>query len=257
MFRIASVILTLLFSFNFALAETVILNSGKKISGKIIERNKEYIKIQSDGNEAYYENKYIKSIEDDNQEAPSLGAQNTETASSYLEKGLKLGSEEKFEEAEEEFKKAHALDSSNPNINGAMGILEDLKKEAVTKEYAAYLFQGSLYLMNGDYQNAIIPLEKAWEINPNDPSVNYNLGIANFSIKDYKKASIYFLVVLKSHPDDAEVYALLGKSYYFMGQYQQAKENLLIARLLLQKKGDLDSLVEINNILQSIPSGNP
>ena len=111
--------------------------------------------------------------------------------------------------------------------------------------------------MNGDYQKAITSLEKAWEINPNDPSVNYNLGIANFSIKDYKKASIYFLVVLKSHPDDAEVYALLGKSYYFMGQYQQAKENLLIARLLLQKKGDLDSLVEINNILQSIPSGNP
>ena len=256
MFRIAFVILTLLFSSNFALAETVILNSGKKISGKIIERNKEYIKIQSNGNESYYENKYIKSIEDDNQEAPSLGTQNTETASSYLEKGLKLGSEGKFEEAQEEFSKGAVLDNSNLSIKEAIGTLEDFKKGIVTKEYTSYLFQGAFYLTNSDYQKAIIYLEKAWEINPNDPSVNYNLGISNYSIKDYKKAVIYFLVVLKSNPNDAEVYVLLGKCYYFLNQYQQAKENLLIAKLLFQKRGDLDSLVEINDILQSIPSGN-
>jgi len=256
MFRIVFVILTVLFSFNCAFAEIVILNSGKIIRGKIIERNKDYIKIKFDGNEAYYENKYIKSIEDDSQEAVSLGVQTPETASSYLGKGLKLGSEGKFEEAQEEFGKGAVLDSSNPSINEAIGVLEDLKKGIVTKEYTSYLFQGAFYLINGDYQKAIIPLEKAWEINPNDSNVNYNLGISNYSIKDYKKAAVYFLLVLKLHPDDAEVYVLLGKCYYFLNQYQQAKENLLIAKLLFQKKGDLDSLVEINNILQSIPSGN-
>lgn len=49
--------------FHSAEAEVITLKSGKVIDGEIIEKTKDYIKVKYNGQEIYYENKYIKSIE--------------------------------------------------------------------------------------------------------------------------------------------------------------------------------------------------
>jgi len=245
------VVLLILFFTKGALAETVILKSGKVIEGKIIEKNKDYIKISTGGKDIYYMNKYIKSIEEIKPSAVSLesGDSANKTACG-LKKGLELASEGKFDEAEEQFKKEQS------DINGSLSVLKEAKKGNITKEFAAYLFQGSLYSMEEKYNEAVASLEKAWEINPKDPDVNFNLGACYFLLNDYEKSIVYLFTALKLEPEDLQAYELLAQAYYNTGKYQQAKESLLTVKTLYQKNGDEDSVTRINNILKSMLPAN-
>lgn len=172
--------------------------------------------------------------------------------SSYFRKGLELASDAKFEEAEAEFNKAFGLDHSDPDINAALSMLADVRKGAMTKDFAANFFRGFLYSLLGDYQKAAAFLEKAWLINPKDADVNYNLGVAYYSLKDYQKAIDYFLTVVKLQPEDANAYAYLGNAYYFSGQRQEAKENLSKAKTLFQESNDQEHAAEIDKLLEKI-----
>jgi len=164
-----------------------------------------------------------------------------------FKKGVRLAAEGRFEEAQKE------LDGELTDINGALSILSDLNKGAISKEYAAYLFEGSLYLMDGKYPEAVTSLEKAWEINPKDPDVNYNLGSAYFYLKEYQKSIVYLFTALKLQPEDLQAYELIAKAYYNTGQYQKAKEILLIAKKIFQNNGNQDGVAQVDKLLETIP----
>ena len=228
-------LLVCLFQSDLSFGEVVFLKSGKVIDGEIVEKAKDYIKVKYNGLEVYYENKYIQKIESQGpdsaltQSKQAYEVPDTSAATAaYLKKGLELASQEDFQRAEAEFRR-EIID-----INGALGILDDLKNGLISKEYAVSLFQSSLYLMDGENKKAIAVLEKAWEINPKDPDVNYNLGAAWFSLKDYQRAVFYLFAALKLRPEDTQAHELIAKAYYNLGQYEKAKESFSAARSLYE-----------------------
>ena len=236
-----------------AWADVITLKSGKAIEGEIVERAKDYIKVKYGGNEIYYENKYINSIESGSTDAPGAITQKEKVAEGTIpsfKKGVELASAGKFDEARQEFEK------QLNNIKGGLGILDAVDKGSISKEFATYLFQGSLYIINKEYNLAVAPLEKAWEANPKDPDVNYNLGFVYYALGEYKKSVLYLYATLKLQPDDTDAYELLAKSYYNIGEYQKAKESLLVAKELFKKNNDEYAIARMNSLLEMIPSQN-
>lgn len=250
-------------------AETIVLKSGKVISGTISEQTPDYIKVKTETGELYFENKIVREI--DGREfkplppgqaqpapvsEPSLPSV-TDDATACLKKGLMYASEGKLDEAEAEFKKGLELNPSEYNIKGALSILDDLKKGISTREYADNVFKGSLALVNEQYREAIPYFEKILTVKPEDLDAHYNIGVAYYSLKNYPKAIEFLKKAIELKPDDAEGRAFLGNVYYSAGQDEKARESLLAARDLFEQSGDKESLREIDAFLSEISSAVP
>lgn len=244
--KIAWIVVFSLFACGSARADTVVLKSGKEIQGRIIEKAADYIKIRYNDSDVYFETKYISAIKKD-EEAPAV-AEKTQNAvtDSALERGLDLAVEGKFDEAEGEFNKELA------DVNSELAILAGVKKGTLTSECAVYLFEGSRYILKGNYQQAAASLEKAWAINPKDPDINYNLGAIYFALMDFQKAIAYLFASLKLEPQDPEAYLLLAQAYYNTAKYQDARESLLTAKKIFQKNSDRDGIIKAERLLQEI-----
>jgi tetratricopeptide (TPR) repeat protein len=230
-------------------AEVITLKSGKVFNGEIVERAKDYIRVKYNGFEIYYENKYIKSIESQQSDMPIAITQKekaVEKVSSFLNKGIDLALAGNFDEARQEFKK------QLNDAKGGLDILDAVEKGVISKEYATYLFQGSWHIIKEEYNLAIASLEKAWEINPKDPDVNFNLGFCHYSLGEYDKTIAYLYAALKLQPDDTEAYELIARTYYNLGEYQKARENLLMDRELLKKNGDENGVAYITKLLETV-----
>jgi len=116
-------------------AEVIILKSGKKIEGEILEKTNEYIKVKFDNKEVYYELKYIESIKEDKESITPKENLPLDT-NFYLKQGLKYGAEGNFTKAEEEFKKGLEIDSAHHNLKEALKIIDDIKKGAINNMFA-------------------------------------------------------------------------------------------------------------------------
>jgi tetratricopeptide (TPR) repeat protein len=244
----------ILLSLGSAGAETITLKSGKVFNGEIIEKTKDYTRVKYNGLELYYENKYIKSIEDLKTDKPAAIKPEENPAQemvSFLNKAIESGAAGNFVQARQEFEKQFN------DAKGGLSILDAVEKGAISKEYATYLFQGSLYIIQEEYNLAIASLEKAWEINPQDPDVNFNLGFAHYSLGEYDKSIVYLYAALKLQPRDTQAYELIAKVYYNIGEFQKAKENLLIAKELFKKNGDANAVAHIDELLQSVAAVTP
>ena len=256
------------------LAEGVVLKSGKKIEGRIVEQTGEYVKIESNGSPLYYERKYIASIEGDNLESADIN--------SYIKSGLQYGSQAKFKEAEEELKEGLKIYPSEHNLKEVSKIIDDLRKGLIREEYVLHWFKGSHNLINAQYQPAITEFKEALKLHPDDPDLYYYLGVCNYSLEQYEEAitdlkkvsgikpndEVYYYLgashyslgrypeaiaymkkVLEINPDDAEAYSIMGTSQYLSGEPKQAREALSKAIGLLKNKGDYLKAADIEEFL--------
>jgi tetratricopeptide (TPR) repeat protein len=235
-------------------ASTIILKSGKKVDGKILEETQDYIKIDYQGMPIYYERVYIQEIlrEDsvpvkEELKAPSEGEVD------HLKKGLEFGSEGNFTEAEAAIEKGLSINPDDYNLRGAKSVFDEMRAGKISQEYAQNLFKGSLFLMDEKYEQAIVALKKALEINPKDSDVNYNLALAYYSLGDYNQAILYFLETSKLLPNDGVTYSLLGNAYYLAGQPQKAKESLTKAKELFVSVNDEENAQEVSRLLNTLP----
>jgi tetratricopeptide (TPR) repeat protein len=72
-------------------------------------------------------------------------------------------------------------------------------------ESKARYYEGSAYMMMGDYPTAVERLEAARMLAPADPGIRYALGVAAFKLGNVKLAKGYFASVLEINPmDDRE-----------------------------------------------------
>ena len=227
--------LFIVFLLNVSFADTVILKSGKIIEGRITEKTNEYIKIDTVGMSLYYERKYISSIDEKSNSSPMKEDIKEEGAAAYLKRGLEAAKNAEFTKARYEFKEGLKISPSDENISGALAIIEDLDSGVITEEYAVNVFKGSYYLLNEQYQDAIVYLEKALQSNIDSPDLCYNLAAAYLALKDLPRAIKYLDKLVKLSPDDAYAYELLGNAHYMAGDTQKAKEYLAIARELFRK----------------------
>jgi tetratricopeptide (TPR) repeat protein len=234
-------------------AELITLKSGKVLEGKVIEKTGDYIKVRYNGLDVYYENKYVKSVTADKTQdlkGEDLKKEPREEEF-FLQDGMNLGAKGDFAGAREKFEKQLG------NIRVGLSILEAVDKGSMGRDEAVYLFQGLAAMIRKEYRQAVVPLEKAWEIDPKDPDLNYNLAFAHFSLGEYEKSIAYLSVVLKYDPLDAEAYELIAKDYCNLGDYGKAGDSLAEARDFLKKNGSTEDLKRIEELSRIVAEAAP
>ena len=95
------------------------------------------------------------------------------------------------------------------------------KAAELYNDYRAYNGQGELYFAAGNVAEARRCYAKALEIQPNDPDVNYNAGVAAMADNDLAKAEEY---LGKAAGTSANLNAALGTLYTKKGDYAAAKK---------------------------------
>ncbi len=81
---------------------------------------------------------------------------------------------------------------------------------------------GLSYLNSGNIAQAIYYLNKAYELDPEDPDILNALGIAYTNVKEYSRAKEYFLKSIEVLPDKPETYTNLGVLLAQEGKYEEA-----------------------------------
>ncbi|MDD3274523.1 MAG: tetratricopeptide repeat protein [Candidatus Omnitrophica bacterium] len=256
MLKIQNAVFFILFILVFpfcAEAELITLKSGKVLEGKVVEKTADYIKVKYNGLDVYYENKYVKSVTaDKTQEPEEAGSEGKPHEEEFLPgDGMDLGAKGDFSGARGKFEKQLG------DIRIGLSILDAVDKGSMGREEAVYLFQGLSAMMRKEYRQALVPLEKAWEIDPKDPDLNYNLAFAHFSLGEYEKSVAYLSVIIKYNPLDAEAYELIAKDYCNLGDYSKAKDSLAEARDLLKKNGNTEDLAKIEELLGIVTEAAP
>jgi TolB-like protein/Flp pilus assembly protein TadD len=118
---------------------------------------------------------------------------------------IKFRLEWKFDEAEQEFKKAIELGPSYAQAH---------------EWYALYLS------LRGRYKEALQRMKKAHELNPFSVSVSNGIGRIYYFMRDFKNAIAQFKKTLEMDPNYAEAYASLGMTYDLMKDYNRSIPNL-------------------------------
>ncbi len=95
------------------------------------------------------------------------------------------------------------------------------KAAELYNDYRAYNGMGELYFAEGNIAEARRCYAKALEIQPNDPDVNYNAGLAAMADNDLAKAEEY---LGKAAGTKANLNAALGTLYTKKGDYAAAKK---------------------------------
>ena len=95
------------------------------------------------------------------------------------------------------------------------------KAAELYNDYRAYNGMGQLYFEAGNYAEAGRCYQKALEIQPNDPDVNYNAGLVALAADDLEKAEYYFG---KAAGTKANLSAAMGTLYTKKGDYAAAKK---------------------------------
>ena len=95
------------------------------------------------------------------------------------------------------------------------------KAAELYNDYRAYNGMGQLYFEAGNYAEAGRCYQKALEIQPNDPDVNYNAGLVALATDDVEKAEYYFG---KAAGTKANLSAAMGTLYTKKGDYAAAKK---------------------------------
>lgn len=95
------------------------------------------------------------------------------------------------------------------------------KAAELYNDYRAWNSMGQIYFQDGEIAEARRCFSKALEINPNDPDVNYNAGVAAMADGDLAKAEEY---LGKAAGTKGNLNAALGTLYTQKGDYAAAKQ---------------------------------
>lgn len=95
------------------------------------------------------------------------------------------------------------------------------KAAELYNDYRAYNGLGQVYFEEGNIAEARRNFAKALELNPNDPDLNYNAGVAAMADGDLEKAEEY---LGKAGGTKANLDAALGTLYTQKGDYEAAKK---------------------------------
>ncbi len=95
--------------------------------------------------------------------------------------------------------------------------------------FEANLAIGVMYLNSGMPEKAVDYMENAAESNPNSIVIHNNLSAIYSKMKQAKKAIPHYTKLLELQADNPMTYYNLGMSQYSIGQYSEARKNLLHA----------------------------
>ena len=81
---------------------------------------------------------------------------------------------------------------------------------------------GTIYAQHGDLEDALKPLQRAAELQPQSPQMQYNLALVYFQLNRFEEARIPLVGALKRWPDLFQLNALYGAVLFKLGENQEA-----------------------------------
>ncbi len=115
-----------------------------------------------------------------------------------------------------------------------------VKTDDIDKQVAAGVMFGEF----ARYEHARQLFERALELDPESPEVNYNLGYTYFQQKDYATARRYAETALSLRPDFYEALAVDGAALYMLHEDAPARKVLERAHQLRPEDATISGLLE-------------
>jgi tetratricopeptide (TPR) repeat protein len=81
---------------------------------------------------------------------------------------------------------------------------------------------GTIYAQHGDLEDALKPLQRAAELQPQSPQMQYNLALAYFQLNRFEDARVPLAGALKRWPDLFQLNALYGAVLFKLGENSEA-----------------------------------
>jgi tetratricopeptide (TPR) repeat protein len=172
----------------------------------------------------------------------------------HLAAGLLLEKQEKFSDAEQEYKQALALGpSSDAETDAETGLANiymrghrlpeaeaELRKlVAAHPEQANERIQlGRVLAANGQYEEAIAELQAGTKLAPSDVSLQRDLADLYGIAKKYDQSEAAYRALLATNPDDAALHQSLGRSLLERKNYADAQKEFQLAVRLRPDFGD-------------------
>lgn len=101
------------------------------------------------------------------------------------------------------------------------------------------LFQrGTALLEAGDHNQAVVPLCKARDLDPDKASIREALGRAYFGARRYAEAAAEFETLVELAPTNDYALFCLGRSLQQMGRHAEARRPLALAARMRPERGD-------------------
>ena len=145
-----------------------------------------------------------------------------QSAEDQYYKGIEYGVAGKFEEAQQQFKKALEADLFYMAARECLKLSEDVLKQTIKVETALYSFKGTDYANKRMFDEAITECKKAIEINPNLAEVHSNLGVAYANKGMYDEAIAELEKAIEINPNYTTAHVNLAVAYYHKGEYSLA-----------------------------------
>lgn len=175
-------------------------------------------------------------------------AENMAESRVYFNNGVRLGIDEKFSDAIEEFEKAIELNPLYAEAFLYKGLAqletgdtdEAIRSFTITIEIdpaysdQAHYFRGVGRYNKEQYVESIEDLSIAIRMNP-DFVAFYQRGKANLRLKEYTRSLQDFEIALRLEPDFYDAYLYRGINLYYLEEYEYAIEDLEIAKKRLSK----------------------
>ena len=118
--------------------------------------------------------------------------------------------------------------------------MEELEKAMALEKNPRYLSKlGAHYLKMGELDRAMLLLQNAIQIDPDDPEVHNNLGVAYINKGLHDSAIIEFKKAIELRPSYSSYYKNLGFTLYQKGLIDQAIEQYNIAIILYPENPSL------------------
>ena len=111
----------------------------------------------------------------------------------------------------------------------------------LSEEGQILLARGNYLYLHGKFAEARVDLQRAAEMDPQDPEVRSLLGLVDLQLKEYARARDDFDAAVKTDPNDPRAKLYLGVSYFFLGNYQEAERWMKQAQTLAPN----DPLVQV------------
>jgi arylsulfatase A-like enzyme len=140
-------------------------------------------------------------------------------------------------------------------LAGKFDEARDLLKQLTTDCPASYLLlqlYGTVLGRLGRHQEAIAPLARSIEIEPNQPETLINLALASFFTNDRAKAEKYLVEALKIQPLHPRAVLMLAEMYATTNRVEQAKQTL---REFLDKCGQVPERAPAEQMLARLSRG--
>src|ERR1700722_11674275 len=180
-------------------------------------------------------------------QASALGPEDPEP---HLAAGLLLEKEDKFSDAETEYKQALALDPKSDALTGLANIYmrghrfveaeQYLRKLVVAQpgNAAAHVQLGRVLAAEGKNDAAAAELEAGAKLAPADASVQRDLADIYFAAGKYAQAETAYRALLAGHANDAELHRSYGQALLREKKFSDAQEEFLAAVKLKPEVGE-------------------